>query len=244
MIQWWDSLEPILKTLYCISIPATLVLVIQTILSILGGADSGAGIDGSDTSALSDFGSDGSFSQGDFDFSDGTPSSFGDTAPSMGELADAGDVADSFSQTFTDGGNPADFSVLRLFTVQGVVAFLTVFGWTSIATIHSGAAPWISLLLGIVFGLLAMFAVAKLIQLSSKLTENGTVDMKHAVGDTANVYLPIPPKKTGEGKITMYLQCRYVECPAVTDGENTLATGTVVRIVDFRNGLLVVEEEK
>ena len=45
MVAWWESLDAVLRVLYCITIPATLVMVIQTVLSILGGFEGGAGVD-------------------------------------------------------------------------------------------------------------------------------------------------------------------------------------------------------
>lgn len=226
MVEWWNTLDTLVKMLYCITIPATLILVIQTIMSMLSGMGGGAGIDGSDISGMSD--------GGDFSFD----------ASDMGDLADPTDISDlNGAQEFTDGGNPADFSTLRFFTLQGVVAFLTVFGWSSIASITAGAPVTISVLMGIGFGLIAMLAVAKLVQLSSKLTENGTVNMKNAIGQTGSVYIPIPAKGKGEGKLNMYLQGSLMECSAVTDGENSLSTGTAVRVVNLRNGCLVVEED-
>ena len=236
MTAWWDGLDSLVKILYCVAVPSTLVLVIQTALAMLGGASSGAGIDASDTSGLTDFSGDQSV------FMDSGLGSGTGGGPDFGELADGIDGT-QVEQPFIDGGNPADFSVMRLFTIQGVVAFLTVFGWTAIVSIQSGGPEFLSLALGLAFGLAAMLAIAKLIQLSRKLTENGTINMRNAIGETGKVYIPIPPKSTGEGKLTMYIQGRYQECSAVTDGENTLSTGTMVRIVDFRNGVLVVEED-
>lgn len=247
MIAWWDSLDTLVKLLYCVAVPSTLILIIQTVMAMLGGMDGGAGVDVSDTSGLTDFS--GHSPAGGFHTDlNGTADLGGvpgyDGASHIGDLADASDMGDiNGGQSFTDGGNPSDLSALRLFTLQSIVAFTTVFGWSSIASITSGASPGISVLMGFFFGLIAMFAIAKLVQVSSRLTENGTVDMRNAIGETGNVYLPIPPKGTGEGKLTMYLQGRYMECSAVTDDENTLPTGAAVRIVDFRNGVLVVEKD-
>lgn len=218
MVAWWDQLEPILKLLYCVAVPATLILIIQTILSVAGGFESGTGVDVSDTSGL-DF-------SGEAD---------------IGELADASDLNTDASG---DGSNPSDFSLLRLFTLQGIVTFLTVFGWSSIVAVSTGAPVSLSIIIGLVLGFVAMFAVAKLVQLSTKLTENGTLNYKNAIGESAKVYIPIPANGLGEGKITLQIQGSFVECSAISFENETLATGTCVRVVDVRNGTLVVEEER
>lgn len=221
MAEWWNQLDMVLKVLYCIALPATLILVIQTILSLLGGFEGGEGVDFSDTSGL--------------DFDGGSD---------IGEISDASDMSgvDDVSQ-FGDGGNPGDFSIMSMFSVQGIVTFLTVMGWTSIVSISAGTPPLLSILIGVAFGFIAMFAVAKLIHASRKLTENGTLNLRNAIGGTARVYVPIPESGRGEGKVTMNLQGRYVECSAITLGEKRLGTGAVVRIIDLRNDLLVVEED-
>ncbi len=52
--EWWNMLGTAAQTFYCIAIPATLVLVIQTVLIFIGIGESGDGVD--------DLGTDGSFS--------------------------------------------------------------------------------------------------------------------------------------------------------------------------------------
>ncbi|MBO5417464.1 MAG: NfeD family protein [Clostridia bacterium] len=50
-VEWWDSLNIIVQVFYCIAIPATLVLLIQTILMFFGfddGADGDVTIDAPD----------------------------------------------------------------------------------------------------------------------------------------------------------------------------------------------------
>jgi len=219
MAEWWNGLDEVLKILYCIAIPATLIMVIQTILSLVGGFEGGAGVDFSDTSGL------------DFDGSS-----------DIGELSDASDLGgDDF---FGDGGNPTDFSIMSMFTVQGIVTFLTVMGWTSIVAISSGTPAAFSIIVGIAFGFLAMFAVAKLIHISGRLTENGTLNLKNAIGENGKVYIPIPAEAAGEGKVNLYLQGRYTECDAITFEKAQIPTGTMVRVTDVRNGVLIVEIDK
>ncbi len=228
MIDWWNGLDQLMKVLYCIAIPATLVFVIQTVLSMLSGMSADVGVDVSDTSGLDMGGTD---VGGDLNYDGGSD---------LGELSD-GNLGDA--KAFTDGGNPADFSQLRLFTLQGVVAFFTVFGWTAILTINGGVSELIGTLLGLALGFIAMILVAKLIRFSTKLAENGTMDLRNAIGETGSVYIPLPPSGQGEGKITLYLQGSYSECTAANAGDQPLPTGTSVRVVDLRNGILIVEAD-
>lgn len=213
MQTWWENLGPVLQVLYCIAIPSTLVLVLQTILSMLGGESDG-GIDVSDTSGLD--------LSGDVDV----------------DVAFDGDV---MGDTVMDGGNPADFGNIRFLTLQTVVTFLTVFGWVSIVCVNGGLVPLLGILIGVIAGLIMMYAVAKIVQMSAKLAEDGTLNLKNAIGETATVYLTIPAKGSGEGKVTMQLQGRFCEIDAVNGGEAPLETGTQVLVTDVLGDSLVVE---
>lgn len=212
MTQWWNELDTILKVLYCIAIPSSIILIIQTILSLIGFGDGGSGVDVSDTSGLD-----------------------------MGDVDIDTDIGDS-DINIGDGSNPADFSTMRLFTLQGIIAFFTVFSWSAIATIASGTPEYIGIIVGFVLGIITMIAVAKLVQLSSKLNENGTLNIKNAIGETATVYLPIPANKSGEGKITASVQGRFTELNAVTSGHE-LKTNAKVRVTDVIGDVVVVEED-
>ncbi len=218
MVEWWDRLDMVLKILYCMAIPATLIFVIQTALSLLGGFEGGEGIDFSDTSGI------------DFD-----------GGPDIGDISDSSDMGDI--DHAGDGSNPSDFSIMSMFSLQGIVTFLMVMGWTSIASIASGSHPITSILISIILGFAAMFAVAKLIHASRRLAQSGTINLKNAIGATGRVYIPIPAVGGGEGKVTLDLQGRYMECEAIFEGDKILPTGTLVRIIDLRNNILVVEED-
>ena len=51
MTEWWESLSTLVQVLYCIAVPSTLLLLLQTILSISGfGGDSDVNL--SDTSGI------------------------------------------------------------------------------------------------------------------------------------------------------------------------------------------------
>ena len=230
MSEWWESLTSLMKVLYCIAVPSTLVLLLQTIFSIAGFGNDGD-INLSDTGGI-DMGDGGLDIDVELDVDmdiDLDVSADGDVCPQ----------GDTDSSTHVH----ADYSSLQLFTVQGIVAFLAVSGWVAIAALSGGMPAMGAIPVGIVAGFFAMYGIAKLVQLSKKLTENGTIDFRNAIGETATVYIPIPPEGEGEGKVTLTLQGRFMECSAVSYLKETLKTGTQVRVTDLNGETLVVERQ-
>lgn len=220
MQEWWESLSTLLRVLYCIAIPSTFVLLLQLVLTLIGG-HSDAGVDISDTSGLDmDVGTD--VSDMDIDLN-------GDGIP------------DALQGMVTDGGNPADFGSMRLLTLQTVMTFLAVFSWVSIICVSSGMLAALGIGIGAACGSAMMLVVAKLVQMSRKLAENGAINLKNAIGENATVYVTIPPKNGGSGKITMQLQGRFGEFDAVNSGEISLETGSQVLVTDVVGDTLVVE---
>lgn len=227
MSEWWEGLSLILKVLYCIAFPSTMILLIQTLFSMFGMHDGGGGHDLSDTSGL------------DLDTSvdiDTDISGHGDICPVHGINHVGGDHD-------IDGGNPADFTSMRMFTLQTIVTFLTVFSWSSIVLVNSGVLPVVSTVIGFVLGLATMLLVAKIVQLSARLTENGTADYKNAIGEIATVYIPCPPKNQGLGKVNVIVNGQLTELTAVNNGDELIKTGTQVRVIDLQGDTVVVEKE-
>lgn len=216
MQAWWESLTQVLRILYCIAIPSTLILLLQTVLAMAGGHQD-AGIEFSDTSGIDNLNL-------DLD---------GDGIPDI-------DVADV--PAGSDGSNPADFGTLKLLSLQTVVTFLAVFGWVSIICIYSGKTNIVSMVIGAACGLCMMIVVAKMVQATAKLAENGTLNLKNAIGENATVYVPIPPKNQGVGKVTMQVQGRFCELDAVNAGDVPIQTGAQVLVSDVLGDTLVVEE--
>ena len=230
MSEWWEGLSTILKVLYCIALPSTILLLLQTLMALFGMHDGGAGMDISDTSGI-DF--DGGGMHGGFD-----------VHTDMSSVDLSHDMSLGHDGTFdhsVDGGNPGDFASMRMFTLQTIVAFLTVFSWTSIVGVQGGLPNVLSLVIGFALGFVVMFAVAKIVQLSARLAENGTLDMRNCLGLTATVYIPVPAKGQGEGKVNVTVQGQLRELSAVTTETEMLKTGSQVRITDIRGDTVVVE---
>jgi len=211
---WWGSLDLFTQILYCVSIPSTLILLIQTVLIIMGFGDGGPDVNLSDTSGID----------------------LPDCDCGMCDVTDVSDVGG-------DIANPADIGAMHLFTFQGIITFLCVFSWASILTYMGCQLIPVALIVGFVLGAAAMFGVAKIIQLMGRLAQNGNIVARKFLGETGTVYIPIPANAKGTGKINIALGERYVEFEAVTEGAEELTSGEAVRVTDIRSeNILVVEK--
>ena len=213
---WWGSLDIFTQALYCVAIPSTLILVIQSVLIIIGLGDGAPDINVSDTSGLDMPGCD----------------------CAGCDITDAMDASGS-----TDVVNPADAGALHLFTFQGIVTFLCVFAWAGILTYMGCGLIPVALIVGFVLGAAAMFGVAKIIQLMGKLAESGNIVAKKYLGETGTVYIPIPANGKGTGKVNIALGERYVEFEAITEEGIELKSGESVRVTDIRSETLLVVEK-
>lgn len=148
-----------------------------------------------------------------------------------GDLADSGSVDDAGGAGF------------QIFTIRNFVSFLTIFGWSGIAFIHNGASPLITTIGSFILGLIAMFMVAGLFYFFGRMVESGTMNIKHAVGATGEVYLPIKAQRANMGRVQVNIQGSLREMSALTDEEEDLKTGTVIKVVEIINdNILLVKK--
>lgn len=189
MLDWWMSLELSQQIFGCIAVPATLVLIIQTIILLIG----------------------------------------------MGGEGDAdGDV-----DTETDA---EDGDGLALFSVRGIVSMLAVMGWSAMALLETELPDAVAILISVVLGIMALILIAYVMRAVSRLQSSGNIDIGNAVGKVAQVYLPIPERGKGAGKVHITIQEQYCEFGAITTAEEKIPTGSYVRVVSVGEaGILVVE---
>lgn len=213
MVAWWNSLTGLEQAFAYLAIPATLILVIQTLLLLFGlGHDGGADVDFEpDTSGL------------DLD---------GDLPELDGDVPLPGEV-DAGTDTIWDGDHvdTAPDAGLRIFTIRGFVAFFSVFGWCGLAMLRGGATPALSVLISFLLGAAAMVAMAALFRLAMKLQSDGTLDLRNALGASGSVYLTIPASRKERGKVNVMVQGQLGEFEAVTDEKESIPTGSEVVVV-------------
>jgi len=125
---------------------------------------------------------------------------------------------------------------------QGFICLLAIGGWVTFATSRAGLSWWESLLIGLGASIVGMAIIMLLYRAATKLEADGTLKMQNGVGKTAEVYLFIPPKSEGNGKISLSLQGRIVEANAITKEADAIKTGETVKIIAYENNIYVVEK--
>ncbi len=153
---------------------------------------------------------------------------------------------DSDADDFDDAGYAGDIDSgddgLSLFSIRGIMTMLAVMGWSGMALLETSLPGGVSILLAIVFGIIMLFLMAFSMRAVSKLQSSGNIDIGNAVGKVAQVYIPIAPNGSGAGKVTITIQEKYSEFNAITTANQTLRTGSYVRVVAVDDsGTLVVE---
>ena len=240
---WWNSLDGLMRVLYAIAIPASCALAIQLVLILIGLGHAGGGV-GMDAG-----GQDGAHPDGlhPFDFHSGGANGDLSHGSQMGEgygLPHGAD-ADWFGHISGDSTqhsvHEAGMDALRLFTLSGVVSFFTVFGWSSIILYQNALPGALAVVFGLALGYGAMYGAAKLVQWSICLQEDGNLDLDNALGQLAQVYIPIPAAGGGERNVTLTLQDRFVELNAVSAEGEAIPSGMQVHVTGIKDGVLIVE---
>jgi len=135
-----------------------------------------------------------------------------------------------------DTGMPFHF-----FTIRNLINFFLGFSWTGISFYAViGNTAWLTLL-GVFIGLLLVAIVMALLYALSKATQSGNIDINNAVGRMATVYFTIPAAGKGLGRVQMSVQQAIREYDALSESNEPLPTGRMVRVksVVDANTLLV-----
>ncbi|MDR2584745.1 MAG: hypothetical protein LBC84_00760 [Prevotellaceae bacterium] len=131
---------------------------------------------------------------------------------------------------------------LHFFTFRNLVNFFLGFSWTGISfytTIENKA--WLTLL-GVLMGLLLVAIVMLLLYGLSRAVQSGNIDIHSAIGRSGTAYYTIPAARNGLGKVQLSVQQAVREYDAITDAEQPISTGRMVRVTNvIDSGTLLVE---
>ncbi|MBN2055696.1 NfeD family protein [bacterium] len=246
MGAWWASLSTIQHVLFYIAVPSTTFMLAQLAMTLLG-----LGGHEHDFSHALEHGGDmpdvhleleTAHEMGHFELSDGadhemtiaTDHDMGggshelaeETAAGHGGLVHVDQSAPSHAESYQQA--VAGFKML---SVRSVIALLVGFSWSSLSFMELGLAELPAVAAGGVVGFGLMSLVAYILHSVSRLSESGTVHLQSAVGQTAAVYIPIPAKADGTGRIQLIMQGRLREIDALTYDDARIPTGAKVIVV-------------
>jgi membrane protein implicated in regulation of membrane protease activity len=136
---------------------------------------------------------------------------------------------DAHTGTDTHHDQPHN-AFLGLLTFRSIAAAITFFGLGGLTARYYESTDATAFTVALVAAVAALYLVGTLMKTMYKLKADGTVRMERAVGQVGRVYLTIPGKKAGSGKVTFNMQNRTVECLAMT-AANDITTGSTVTVV-------------
>lgn len=139
---------------------------------------------------------------------------------------------DADMDTDLDTDLPTEDSTIffGILSFKALVAAAAFFGLGGLAGQSAGFGAYASLMAALLPAAVAMIGVAWLMQLLHRLDAKGNVDIRNAVGATGTVYLSIPARREGPGKVTVSVQGRSMEYPAYTAGD-AISTGVAVEVI-------------
>ncbi|HCQ34086.1 MAG TPA: hypothetical protein DIV54_11360 [Verrucomicrobiales bacterium] len=176
VIEWWQNLEPEgMRTFVTIGMASSLVLFIQMIVLLFGGA----------------------FDIPDFDLDVGSGGAAG------------------------------------MFSVRGIGAFFTGFGWTGATVLDSGQSLPVALIAATLVGGGTLACFVLLMRWIYSLRADGTMDYTKALNQIGSVYVPIPPRREGLGQIEILVHGRMATVKALSDNEERLENLTAVKVVEL-----------
>jgi len=141
-----------------------------------------------------------------------------------------GDLGDMDGDVDTD--IDADDGIgFQFFTVKNLVSFFTIFGWVGIGCIDMGYSEMATIIISFVSGLAMMVLMATIFYMMSKLVEDGTMKTKNAIGKLGEVYIIVPKKGNGFGRIQLNIQGAMREMEAMTNDEKDLQVGKIVKVL-------------
>jgi hypothetical protein len=186
-MEFFENLDPLLKTLWFIAIPTSLIFAIQSVMTFAG-VDSHDGLE-------ADFNSD----------------LHGTDAP------------------------------FQLFTFRNLINFLLGFSWNGISFYNVIDNRIVLMALSFLVGASFVVLFFLVIRQIERLAEDNTFKINNTLNKTGSVYLAIPGRKKGIGKVQVSVKGSFHELDAITENEK-IETSSTVRIIKIESDNLVVVE--
>ena len=153
-------------------------------------------------------------------------------------LIGMGDVDMDVDVSAGDGLDAA--TGMDLFSIKNVIIFFVGFGWAGVSFREIIPQDGLLILAALVCGCFFVASFMLIFKQMMKFEGNGAVRMEEAVGKKAEVYLRIPAKRNGKGKVQVSLNGAAREYDAVTNDDELIPSGQTVDIIGSTGGALLV----
>jgi len=150
------------------------------------------------------------------------------------------DSVDGIEADF-DGNLDSTDAPFQLFSLRNLINFLLGFSWTGISFYTTIQNNLFLILLSFVIGVLFVYLFFIIIQQVQKLAEDNSFKISSTLNKTAEVYLTIPEKKSGKGKIIISVNGAFYELNAMTE-KDKIASNTIVKVVKIENNNILLVE--
>ena len=136
------------------------------------------------------------------------------------------------------GGGDADMDGGGLGIFKGILTFVSMGAWVMRILLIGQQSTTVSLLGGIVVGLISVYLLSKLLKYLISQQEFNSWEMSDLIGSSGKVYLKIP--HGGQGMVHVIHNDSVKELKAISPDKDDIPTGNSVEIIDVEEGRLVV----
>ena len=159
-------------------------------------------------------------------------------------IGDADADADFGGDTDISDGSTLDAGgAMQLFTMRNIINFLLGLGWGGVCLYSVIPNAVVLSIAAILVGVAFVYVFILIYRQMRRFEKNGAFDIKECVGHTVDVYLTIPAKRSGSGKVQVSFYGSVQELAALTESDSPIRSGAKVRILEIVDGGTVLVEK-
>ena len=151
------------------------------------------------------------------------------------------DAHDAMDLDLGDGDTMDTGGAMSLFSIRSIINFFVGFGWAGVCFSEDVKSKMLLYAIALVVGFLFSAMYIVIWKKLKKLERNGAYKITDCLGKQCDVYLLIPAKGEGKGKVQISIKGSIHELDAISDGEQ-LSTGTRVNVISIEGNTLIVSK--
>ena len=126
------------------------------------------------------------------------------------------------------------------FSVRAAIGFMLGLGWGGYVAVQCGCSTMVSIVIGLVIGVIMFFIVAGIMRFIYSLKSDGSLDYNSLVGMTGTVYITIPPHGEPGGQVQVNHPNQLITMAAVQNGDAPLTAQTRIVVEEASTYQLTV----